>query len=103
MNRARLISEVFLVEMCAVIQHSNLRIGAQDQPESHRTLRDGSIEVAVSQALRARLRSHCPSGTFGEQSSPYSATPELLQLLNSVSHNHFAPGNFALSAIFLVR
>jgi hypothetical protein len=32
--------------------------------ESHRTLRDGSFGVALSQALRARLRSHRPSGTF---------------------------------------
>ena len=32
--------------------------------ESHRTLRDGSLGVALSQALRARLRSHRPSGTF---------------------------------------
>jgi hypothetical protein len=32
--------------------------------ESHRTLRDGSLEVAFSQALRARLRSHRPSGTL---------------------------------------
>jgi hypothetical protein len=32
--------------------------------ESYRTLRDGSLGVALSQALRARLRSHCPSGTF---------------------------------------
>jgi hypothetical protein len=31
---------------------------------SYRTLRDGSFGVAVSQALRARLRSHRPSGTF---------------------------------------
>jgi hypothetical protein len=30
---------------------------------SYRTLRDGSFGVAVSQALRARLRSCCPSGT----------------------------------------
>jgi hypothetical protein len=32
--------------------------------ESHRTLRDGSFGMALSQALRARLRSHRPSGTF---------------------------------------
>jgi hypothetical protein len=32
--------------------------------ESHRTLRDGSFGVALSQALRARLRSHRPSGKF---------------------------------------
>ena len=32
--------------------------------ESYRTLRDGSFGVALSQALRARLRSCCPSGTF---------------------------------------
>jgi hypothetical protein len=33
--------------------------------ESHRTLRDGSFGVAhLSQALRARLRSYRPSGTF---------------------------------------
>jgi len=31
--------------------------------ESHRTLRDGSFGVALSQALRARLRSPRPSGT----------------------------------------
>ena len=30
--------------------------------ESYRTLRDGSFGVALSQALRARLRSCCPSG-----------------------------------------
>ncbi len=28
--------------------------------ESDRTLRDGSLGVAIYQALRARLRSHCP-------------------------------------------
>jgi hypothetical protein len=33
-------------------------------PESNRTLRDGSFGVGFSQALRARLRSHRPSGTF---------------------------------------
>jgi hypothetical protein len=32
--------------------------------ESDHTLRDGSFGVALSQALRARLRSHRPSGTF---------------------------------------
>src|ERR1700726_3250613 len=32
--------------------------------ESNRTLRDGSFGVGFSQALRARLRSHRPSGTF---------------------------------------
>jgi hypothetical protein len=30
----------------------------------HRTLRDGPFGVALFQALRARLRSHRPSGTF---------------------------------------
>ena len=30
----------------------------------HLTLRDGSFGVALSQALRARLRSHRPFGTF---------------------------------------
>ena len=33
-------------------------------PESHRTLRDESFGVGLSQALRAKLRSHRPSGTF---------------------------------------
>src|SRR6202035_2669934 len=33
-------------------------------PESNRTLRDGSFGVGFSLALRARLRSHRPSGTF---------------------------------------
>ena len=32
--------------------------------ESDRTLRDGSFGLALSQPLRARLRSHRPSGTF---------------------------------------
>jgi hypothetical protein len=32
--------------------------------ESYRTLRDGSFGVALSQALRATLRSHRPSGTL---------------------------------------
>jgi hypothetical protein len=32
--------------------------------ESDRTLRDGSFGVALFQALRARLRSQRPSGTF---------------------------------------
>jgi hypothetical protein len=32
--------------------------------ESDRTLRDGTLGVALSQALRARLRSHRPSGTY---------------------------------------
>jgi hypothetical protein len=35
--------------------------------ESYRTLRDGSLGVTLSQALRARLRSHRPSGTFRKQ------------------------------------
>ena len=30
--------------------------------ESHRTLRHGSLEVALAQALRARLRSTVPPG-----------------------------------------
>jgi hypothetical protein len=42
------------------LQSSNRRAHLH---ESHRTLRDGSLGVAVSQALRARLRSHRPSGT----------------------------------------
>ena len=33
-------------------------------PKSYRTLRDGLFGVALSRALRARLRSHLPSGTF---------------------------------------
>ena len=32
--------------------------------ESHRTLRDDPFGVTLSQALRARLRSHRPSGTL---------------------------------------
>jgi hypothetical protein len=31
---------------------------------AHRTLRDDLFRVALSQALRARLRSHRPSGIF---------------------------------------
>src|ERR1700735_5656278 len=37
--------------------------------ESDRTLRDGSFEVALSRALRARLRSERPSGTGGKAPS----------------------------------
>jgi hypothetical protein len=35
--------------------------------ESDRTLRDGSFGVALSEELRARLRSHRPPGTFRQQ------------------------------------
>jgi hypothetical protein len=38
--------------------------------ESHRALRDGSFGVPLSQALRARLRSHRPSGTFRNRLCP---------------------------------
>ena len=44
--------KTFSIELCVHLQ------------ESHRTLRDGSFGVTLSQALRARLRSHRPSGTF---------------------------------------
>ena len=55
-ERAQLIPEVFLVE-----GFLNRRPPLH---ESDRTLRDGSFGMALSQALRARLRSHRPSGTF---------------------------------------
>jgi hypothetical protein len=42
------------------LQSSNQRAHPR---ESHRTLRDGPFGVALTQALRARLRSACPSGT----------------------------------------
>ena len=46
------------------LQYFNHRIEVRTPwQESDRTLRDGSLGVAMSQALRARLRSHCPSGT----------------------------------------
>ncbi len=60
-ERAQRIPEVSLVET-----RRTTRIVAwnqMDRQESDRTLRDGSLGVAMSQALRARLRSHCPSGT----------------------------------------
>ena len=38
--------------------------------ESHRTLWDGSFGVVPPQALRARLRSHRPSGTFRNRIYP---------------------------------
>src|ERR1700722_18773343 len=44
--------------------------------ESHRTLRDGSFEMGPSQALRARLRSHRPSGTFGSYYSRMHFSPK---------------------------
>ena len=43
---------------------------------SRRTLRDGTFWGAVSQALRARLRSHRPSGTFRKPSSVPEGQPE---------------------------
>ena len=50
--------------------------------ESHRTLRDGSFGVALAQALRARLRSHRPSGTklcdVISKSGPMSKKPAIL-------------------------
>src|ERR1700742_486975 len=45
------------------LQYFNHRIEVRTPAESDRTLRDGRLGVARSQALRARLRSHCPSGT----------------------------------------
>jgi hypothetical protein len=81
----QLISEEFLVQMCAVFlkegyieiiqhklskfriskfRHSNHSNRFAHLHESGRTLRDGSFGMPLSQALRARLRSHRPSGTF---------------------------------------
>jgi hypothetical protein len=54
-----LIPEEFLVEIVTRI------IGSARTPaQSDRSLRDGSLGVGLSQALRASLRSHCPSGHF---------------------------------------
>ena len=72
-DRAQLIPEVFLVEMCAVFLKEGFRIRNFVTPiiESVRTparitpFPTGRLfGVALSQALRARLRSHRPSGTF---------------------------------------
>jgi hypothetical protein len=58
-DRAQLIPEEFLVEIVTRI------IGSARTPaQSDRSLRDGSLGVGLSQALRASLRSHCPSGHF---------------------------------------
>jgi hypothetical protein len=48
--------------MCAVFRRSKSNRCANLR-ESDRTLRDGSFWMALSQALRARLRSHGPYGT----------------------------------------
>src|ERR1700676_5588197 len=45
--------------------------------ESHRALRDGSFGVTLSQALRARLRSHRPSGTRGSEAAKRIRNPGL--------------------------
>jgi hypothetical protein len=59
-------------------RHSNHRMGVAHLHESHRTLRDGSFGVALSQALRARLRSHRPSGTFRNKLTfPYNENFQL--------------------------
>ena len=72
-DRAQLIPEVFLVEMCAVFLKEGFRIRNFVTPiiESVRTPAritpfptGRHFGVALSQALRARLRSHRPSGTF---------------------------------------
>jgi hypothetical protein len=67
-DRAQLIPEVFLHKICAVFLKELLLFQSSNRcahfHESDRTLRDGSFGVALSQALRARLRSHRPSGTF---------------------------------------
>ena len=55
-RRSELIQHNFFRFSHSKFRHSNHRIGAQLR-ESHRTLRDGSFGVALSQALRARLRS----------------------------------------------
>ena len=55
-RRSELIQHNFFKFSHSKFRHSNHRIGAQLR-ESHRTLRDGSFGVALSQALRARLRS----------------------------------------------
>jgi hypothetical protein len=47
---------------CAIVTPIN-QSGAHLR-ESYRTRRDGSFGVTLSKALRARLRSHRPSGTF---------------------------------------
>ena len=44
--------------------------------ESGRILRDGSFEVALSQALRAGLRSDRPSGTWGKALSGQQIDPK---------------------------
>ena len=48
------------------LQYFNHRIEVRTPAESERPLRDGSLGVAMSQALRARLRSHCPSGGLSD-------------------------------------
>jgi hypothetical protein len=45
--------------------------------ESDRTLRDGSIEVGLFQALRATLRSDRPSGTEGKAPSAQQIVPSI--------------------------
>ena len=72
-DRAQLIPEVFLVQMCAVFLKEGFRIRNFATPiiESVRTparitpFPTGRLfGVALFQALRARLRSRRPSGTF---------------------------------------
>src|SRR5580700_5982434 len=56
-RRPEIIQHTFFKFFYSRFRHSNHRIGAHTMRESHRTLRDGSFGVALSQALRARLRS----------------------------------------------
>ena len=58
----------FRMSKFSSVQSSNHSNRFAHLHESDRTLRDGSLGRTVSQALRARLRSHRPSGT-----SPFGA------------------------------
>jgi hypothetical protein len=74
--------------------------------ELHRTLRDGPLRVAVSQALRARLRSVVPPGQ-----RPFPSQSRLIFVPFSYRSDRsmgrrlgaFAIGHVRLSSIFVMR
>jgi hypothetical protein len=64
-DRARLIHEVCLVEMRAVFLKENSQFSYSKFSYSNQRTAARPFGVVLSQALRARLRSHRPSGRFG--------------------------------------
>jgi hypothetical protein len=79
--------------------HSNRRIGARtgaNQTVPYGTALLRSLEVALSQALRARLRSDRPSGTGGKASSASGATPSTWHRLVVVRRRDWCPFELAI-------